>query len=102
MAGDLNHSRRRQNSSAASGSRNLAFHTRQQSRHVVPEAKSQHVTDPFLHAFLAPSFDPADYLNSVLPALQTPLSSSSVSRTGAQGTAVPLAELSSQAQTTLS
>lgn len=98
MAWDSKAGRRRQNSSAStSSSRNVALHVRQQSRQVNQQPKSQHVSDPFLHNFLAPSFDPAEYLNSILPPLQT---SSTASRSG-QG-AVPLAELSTQAQTTLS
>ncbi|QSZ37681.1 hypothetical protein DSL72_008780 [Monilinia vaccinii-corymbosi] len=60
------------------------------------QAKSTHVADPALHPFLNPSFDPADYLNSALPPLQPPNTSSS-SRNG-----VPLAELSTQTQTLLS
>lgn len=101
MAWDAKTGRRRQNSSAANtGSRNVALHTRQQSRQVNQQPKSQHLTDPFLHDFLAPSFDPAEYLNSILPPLQISSTSSVASRSG-QG-AVPLAELSTQAQTTLS
>lgn len=101
MAWDSKASRRRQNSAAASGgSRNIAIHTRQQSRQVAQQPQSQHVTDPFLHDFLAPSFDPAEYLNSTLPPLQPSLGPSTASRS-VQG-AVPLAELSAQAQTTLS
>lgn len=101
MAWDSTNGRRRQNSSAAPpGSRNVPLHIRQQSRQVNQQPKSQHLADPFLHDFLAPSFDPAEYLNSILPPLQTSSASSSASRSG-QG-AVPLAELSTQAQTTLS
>ncbi|KAJ9144817.1 Laminin subunit beta-4 [Coniochaeta hoffmannii] len=101
MAWDSKSGRRRQNSSAtAPGSRNIALHTRQQSRQVPKGPKSQHLTDPFLHDFLASSFDPAEYLNSILPPLQTSPPSSAASRSG-QG-AVSLAELSTQAQTTLS
>ncbi len=55
-------------------------------------AKSPHVADPFLQDFLDPSFDPAEYLNSTLPSLQT----------GRGSSGVPLADLSTQAQTTLS
>jgi hypothetical protein len=101
MAWDSKSGRRRQNSSAAPpGGRNIAFHTRQQSRQVPQQAKSQHLTDTFLHDFLAPTFDPAEYLNSTLPPLQSSPAPSAASRSG-QG-AVPLAELSTQAQTTLS
>lgn len=101
MAWDSKTGRRRQNSGAApAGSRNIAIHTRQQSRQVTQQPKSQHLTDPFLQEFLAPSFDSAEYLNSVLPPLQPPSGPSSASRSG-RG-AVSLAELSAQAQTTLS
>ncbi|KAG9243033.1 hypothetical protein BJ878DRAFT_512621 [Calycina marina] len=72
------------------------------SRNAVPSAaqaqliepKSTHVADPALQLFLNHSFDPAEYLNSVLPSLQT----SVVSR----GDSVPLVELSTQTQTLLS
>ncbi|KAI0832971.1 hypothetical protein F5Y06DRAFT_280890 [Hypoxylon sp. FL0890] len=87
--------RRRQNSSVSS--RTLPHHIRQQSKQP-PQPKSQHVTDPFLQSFLSPSFDPAEYLNASLPPLQS--STSSLSRTTEN--AVPLAELSTQAQTQLS
>ncbi|RAL67981.1 hypothetical protein DID88_008705 [Monilinia fructigena] len=40
-------------------------------------AKSTHVADPALQPFLDPSFDPADYLNSALPPLQSSNISSS-------------------------
>ncbi|KAI0124460.1 hypothetical protein F4776DRAFT_629824 [Hypoxylon sp. NC0597] len=88
--------RRRQNSSISS--RTLPHHTRQQSKQP-PQPKSQHVTDPFLQSFLSPSFDPAEYLNASLPPLQSS-TTSSLSRT--TESAVPLAELSTQAQTQLS
>lgn len=60
------------------------------------QAKSTHLADPALQPFLNPSFDPADYLNSTLPSLQS-LNTPSPSRNG-----VPLAELSTQTQTLLS
>ncbi|OTB03427.1 hypothetical protein M426DRAFT_321799 [Hypoxylon sp. CI-4A] len=88
--------RRRQNSSVSSP-RALPHHARQQSKQPV-QPKSHHVTDPFLQSFLAPSFDPAEYLNTSLPPLQISTSSSNRSTDNA----VPLAELSSQAQTQLS
>ncbi|KAK8039909.1 hypothetical protein PG993_008320 [Apiospora rasikravindrae] len=92
--------RRRQNSSLSSNSpRGLPHHIRQQSKAVQPiEVKSQHVSDPFLQSFLSPSFDAASYLNASLPPLQAHVSSVSSSPEGA----VPLSELSSQAQTLLS
>ncbi|KAK4190015.1 hypothetical protein QBC35DRAFT_491772 [Podospora australis] len=97
MAWDSKPSRRRQ-SSAASGTRNLAIHARAQARQPV-HAKSPHVADPFLQDFLSPSFDAASYLNSTLPSLQTP--GMSASAKSSQG-AVPLADLSIQAQSSLS
>lgn len=63
---------------------------------VTIEPKSAHVADPALQPFLSPSFDPADYFNATLPALQ----STTVSQS-AKGS-VPLAELSTQTQTLLS
>jgi len=85
--------RRRQNSSVSS-SRNLPHHFRQKSKAPL-EPKSAHVSDPFLQSFLSPSFSPAEYLNSTLPPLQTSSRSSDSS-------AVPLGELSAQAQSQLS
>lgn len=90
--------RRRQNSSTSSP-RAIPHHSRQQSKPAQPiEAKSAHVADPFLQGFLSASFDPAAYLNASLPPLQAHVSSI----TPSPGGAVPLAELSSQAQTLLS
>ncbi|KAK4240258.1 hypothetical protein C8A03DRAFT_13389 [Achaetomium macrosporum] len=99
MAWDSKASRRRQ-SSAASGTRNIAIQARQQSRRVV-QPQSQHVADPFLQDFLSPLFDPAAYLNSTLPPLQTS-SRLAGSQGASQAGAVPLAELSIQAQSVLS
>lgn len=82
--------RRRQNSTASS-SRALPLHMRKQSK-LPPQPRSPHVTDPFLQSFLAPSFDPTEYLNSTLPPLQTSTHSSSA----------PLADLSAHAQTQIS
>ncbi|KAK6612054.1 hypothetical protein H4I96_01267 [Botrytis cinerea] len=59
-------------------------------------SKSTHVSDPVLQPFLSPAFDPADYLNSALPSLQSSNTSSS------SRNVVPLAELSTQTQTLLS
>jgi hypothetical protein len=56
------------------------------------------VADPFLQDFLSPSFDAAAYLNASLPPLQT---SSRSSGQGAGQAAVPLSELSIQAQSML-
>lgn len=57
--------------------------------------KSVHCADSALQPFLAPSFDPAAYLNSILSPLTTPASTSSSAQ-------VSLAELSAQTQTALS
>ncbi|KAI1266167.1 hypothetical protein F5Y18DRAFT_22769 [Xylariaceae sp. FL1019] len=85
--------RRRQNSSVST-SRALPHHTRQKSKAALVPS-SAHVSDPFLQSFLASSFNPADYLNTVLPSLQTSTRSNDSS-------GVPLAELSWQAQDQLS
>ncbi|KAK4038696.1 hypothetical protein C8A01DRAFT_17233 [Parachaetomium inaequale] len=98
MAWDSKAARRRQ-SSAASGTRNIAIHARQQAKRAA-QPQSQHVADPFLQDFLNPSFDAASYLNATLPPLQTS-SQASRSQGSSQG-AVPLAELSIQTQTVLS
>lgn len=94
MAWDSKSARRRTNSTASAASRG-SVHTRQASRQVV-EPKSAHVADPFLRDFLNPSFDPAAYLNSALPPLQTPGASTNSGKSGQA--AVPLADLSIQAQ----
>lgn len=80
----------------ASGSRNIAIHVRQPSRAAkqAVHTESPHLADPFLQGFLDPNFDPVEHLNATLPPLQTQ------SRSG-KG-AVPLAELSTEAQTLLS
>ncbi|KAH6656848.1 hypothetical protein BKA67DRAFT_655152 [Truncatella angustata] len=92
--------RRRQNSSLSSSSRGPPHHTRRTSKlsQEPIEPKSPHVSDKFLQSFLSPSFDAADYLNSSLPPLQAHVSSITPSQEGA----VPLSDLSSQAQTLLS
>ena len=94
MASELKQARRRTNSSASASLRN--GHTRKQSRQAV-QPKSSHTADESLQDFLNPSFDPAVFLNASLP----PLAHRQGSSQG--GTeAVPLAELSAQAQTLLS
>ncbi|KAK3297646.1 uncharacterized protein B0H64DRAFT_372978 [Chaetomium fimeti] len=98
MAWDSKAARRRQ-SSAASGTRSIAIHARQQAKRVT-QPQSQHVADPFLQDFLNPSFDAASYLNATLPPLQTS-SRTPGNQASSQG-AVPLAELSIQTQTALS
>ncbi|KAK1832208.1 hypothetical protein QBC39DRAFT_371309 [Podospora conica] len=101
MAWDSKTSRRRQNSNVSGTSRNVPLHTRQQSRADSTLPKSAHVADPFLHDFLSPaSFDPAAYLNAVLPPLQTPGAPTPVGPQ--QPAAVSLADLSLQAQSSLS
>ncbi|KAK1508474.1 C4-dicarboxylate transporter/malic acid transporter [Colletotrichum tamarilloi] len=64
------------------------------------QPKSSHVADDFLQSFLDPSFDPAAYLNATLPPLQHGGYHSS--RSNGNGQAVPLADLSNEAQTLLS
>ena len=100
MAWDSGSSRRRQNSNASAGSSHReSGHGRQPSQTAAAPAsitaKSPHVADPFLQAFLDPAFDPASYLNATLPSLQ-------IGRVSHGSTGVPLAELSTRAQTTLS
>jgi hypothetical protein len=58
-----------------------------------------HLTDPALAPFLAPTFSPASYLNSALPALSPP---SSLSAAATHPDATPLAALSTQTTTMLS
>lgn len=108
--------RRRQNSSAATGrSRGLSLHMRNANNNNSPtppvriEPKSAHTSDPFLQAFLNPSFDAAEYLNSTLPPLQgssttttaSSLRSTSSTPSSAAAAKVPLADLSTEAQTLL-
>lgn len=97
MAGDAKEGRRRQSSNAPApaDSKSLALHVRQPSRPAT-QVDSAHLADPFLQEFQDPAFDPFDHLNAVLSPLQTPGPGRS-----SQG-AVPLAELSTQAQTLLS
>ncbi|RYP11985.1 hypothetical protein DL767_011554 [Monosporascus sp. MG133] len=90
--------RQRQNSTVSSSSRALPSHARQQSKQPI-QPKSPHVADPFLQSFLAQNFDPAEYLNASLPRLQ---SQTTVSIPRGTAAAVPLADLSAQAQTQLS
>ena len=92
MAWDSKHTRRRQNSSAATKS--ASSQPRPGPAPISPH--STHVADPVLEPFLQRSFDPADYLNATLPSLQ-----SSDAPQSAKGS-VPLAELSAQTQTLLS
>lgn len=98
MAWDSKAARPRQ-SSAASGTRSIAIHAKQQAKRAT-QPQSQHVADPFLQDFLSPSFDAASYLNATLPPLQTS-SRTPGNQASSQG-AVALAELSIQTQATLS
>ncbi|CCU75400.1 hypothetical protein BGHDH14_bgh01203 [Blumeria hordei DH14] len=59
--------------------------------------KSAHVADPFLQPFLQASYDPAEYLNSKLPSLNTVGTAPAGTRDG-----VNLAQLYTQAQTLIS
>ncbi|KAK4667371.1 hypothetical protein QC763_308630 [Podospora pseudopauciseta] len=70
MAWDSKTTTRRRQSSAASRTRDIAIHARNQSRQPA-QPLSDHVADPFLADFLSPTFDPATYLNNTLPQLQT-------------------------------
>ncbi|KAF1986247.1 hypothetical protein K402DRAFT_333109 [Aulographum hederae CBS 113979] len=63
--------------------------------------KSPHVSDASLQPFLADSFDPADYLNSVLPSLSTSSNQNQNSRPQ-NLPSVPLGDLSSRTQSLLS
>ncbi|KAK4180327.1 hypothetical protein QBC36DRAFT_177915 [Triangularia setosa] len=94
MAWDSKTTSRRRQSSAASRTRDIAIHARNQSRQPA-QPLSDHVADPFLSDFLTPSFDPASYLNSTLLPLQTP-------RSNPQPNSVPLSDLSIAAQSSLS
>ncbi|KAG7054044.1 C4-dicarboxylate transporter/malic acid transporter [Colletotrichum scovillei] len=86
-------------SSNAGATKTLPIHTREQSEATI-QPKSSHVADDFLQSFLDPSFDPAAYLNATLPLLQHGGYHSS--RSNGNGQAVPLADLSNEAQTLLS
>ncbi|KAH7040160.1 uncharacterized protein B0I36DRAFT_234565 [Microdochium trichocladiopsis] len=89
--------RRRQNSSAGHA-RALSIHGGRTATTVKQPAtpKSAHVADPYLQSFLTPAFDPADYLNSILPPLQ------SQSQPSRAQDAASLADLSAQAQSEVS
>lgn len=63
-------------------------------------SKSSHVADPALAPFLEQQFDPAVYLNATLPSLSIPGAPSRPLKSS--NNAVPLAQLSSQAQDLLS
>ena len=96
MAWDEKTGRRRQGSNAAangSSHQNLPLHIRQQPRRP-SQGGNALLADPFLQEFLDSSFDPSDFLNTTLDPLQAP------GRSG-HG-AVPLAELSTEAQTLIS
>ncbi|KXJ96620.1 hypothetical protein Micbo1qcDRAFT_1898 [Microdochium bolleyi] len=89
--------RRRQNSSA-SHARGLSIHAGRPAAVKQPAApKSAHVSDPYLQSFLTPTFDPADYLNSILPPLQAQSQNAR-----SQDHAASLGDLSAQAQSEVS
>jgi hypothetical protein len=99
MAWESKSARQRQNSAS---SRNLPIHTRQPSQAAAAKApriepKSSHTSDPFLQDFLDPNFDPAAFLNASLPPLQH-----GSSRGTGGAPAVPLADVSNEAQILLS
>src|ERR1700761_7189602 len=107
MAWDSTSARRRhKNASLGGGSRNIVVHTRQPSKAHTSLTKSSFVADPFLEGFLLPSFDPVEYLNTVLPPLKAPGSTSAFTTTrgggGGQKTAASLADVSAEAQTVVS
>lgn len=93
MASDQGLGRRRANSSATS----LPLRQGQRQSKEAIKPKSSHTSDGFLQEFLNPSFDPASFLNAKLP----PLAPKQAGSQAASG-AVPVAELSAQAQTLLS
>ena len=95
MAWDSKSARRRQNSTAS------RISLRQQPKLDV-QPRSAHVADPFLRDFLSPSFEPAAYLNSILPPLQGSLGTSSSATTKPNLAPVSLANLSIQAQSAIS
>jgi hypothetical protein len=61
--------------------------------------KSSHTSDDFLRPFLQPTFEPSAFLNASLPPLQNQQQRTT---TGGSQDSVPLAELSTQAQSLLS
>ncbi|KAM3515691.1 hypothetical protein MY11210_000669 [Beauveria gryllotalpidicola] len=93
MASDPNLLRRRANSAATRNG-----HARGASKQMI-KPKSIHTADDFVQDFLGPSFDPAAFLNAKLPPL-APRSSSGAPVMPAG--AVPLADLSQQANALLS
>lgn len=92
MASDLKLGRRRAPSTSLAARNG---HTRTASK-VPVQPNSSHTSDEFLKDFLNPSFDPAAFLNAKLPPLAAKGSQSQTSG------AVPLSELSKQANTLLS
>ncbi|KID98729.1 hypothetical protein MAJ_05385, partial [Metarhizium majus ARSEF 297] len=90
------HARRRTSSNAATLPVRNGQHAQKKQSKAAVQPRSAHTADDFLHDFLDASFDPAAYLNATLP----PLASRQASSQPAG--AVPLAELSAQAQTLLS
>ncbi|KAM3432604.1 hypothetical protein MY4824_006452 [Beauveria thailandica] len=95
MTSDPNLLRRRANSAATRNG-----HARGASKQMV-KPKSIHTSDDFVQDFLGPSFDPAAFLNAKLPPL-APRSSSSSAAAAMPAGAVPLADLTQQANALLS
>ncbi|TEA17506.1 hypothetical protein C8034_v009139 [Colletotrichum sidae] len=96
MSWDSKTARRRQSSNASS-TKNQPINAPEQPKPTI-QPKSSHVADEFLQDFLDPSFDPAAYLNATLP----PLQSSGHHSRNESANAVPLADLSTEAQDLLS
>ncbi|KAM3565106.1 hypothetical protein MY1884_000356 [Beauveria asiatica] len=95
MTSDPNLLRRRANSAATRNG-----YVRGASKQMV-KPKSIHTSDDFVQDFLEPSFDPAAFLNAKLPPL-APRSSSSSAAAAMPAGAVPLADLTQQANALLS
>ncbi|KAF1729888.1 hypothetical protein CRV24_010431 [Beauveria bassiana] len=92
MTSDPNLLRRRANSAATRNG-----HARGASKQMI-KPKSIHTSDEFVRDFLGPSFDPATFLNAKLPPLAPRSSGAAATPAGA----VPLADLSQQANALLS
>ncbi|KAM3559978.1 hypothetical protein ARSEF4850_003872 [Beauveria asiatica] len=96
MTSDPNLLRRQANSAATRNG-----HARGASKQMV-KPKSIHTSDDFVQDFLEPSFDPAAFLNAKLPPLAPKSSSSSSAAAAMPAGAVPLADLTQQANALLS
>ncbi|KAM3506465.1 hypothetical protein MY10362_002331 [Beauveria mimosiformis] len=96
MTSDPNLLGRRANSAAT-----RSGHARGASKQMV-KPKSIHTSDEFVQDFLGPSFDPAAFLNAKLPPLAPRSSSSSSGAAAMPAGAMPLADLTQQANALLS